>query len=206
MVVLQSIPAAARWRVHLWSGFFALIGIAALLGSIVHSLELSPEVRARLWEPLDLSLGIAVGVYLTGALGDLLGGRVALRVLPAAVLVGLGFFGLTRLVPLGFLLFILYETVAVLAALAVYAVAARRGTLPGTRWLMAALVLFLIAAAVQRSRLAADFILPLDHNGLFHLTQMIALLLLLIGLRRGMAAAAPVTGQARPVAVSPPDP
>jgi len=46
--------------------------------------------------------------------------------------------------------------------------------------------LSVIAAAVQASHLRVRLIVPFDHNGLFHLLQIGAIVLLTDGLRRGL--------------------
>jgi TctA family transporter len=80
--------------------------------------------------------------------------------------------------------FVVYEAIAMLFALVVYVVLAARETLRGAAMMAAGVLVSIVAAAVQatgavRFTLIWDF----DHNGAFHLIQMVGLLFLLIGLR-----------------------
>lgn len=99
----------------------------------------------------------------------------------------LAFYGVTRLTGGDFLVFVLYESAALLLALTIYlrlAVAGRAGAAPAS----AAFALSLTAGAVQASgvgpvRLVWEF----DHTGLFHLIELAGLVLLVVGLRRLLA-------------------
>jgi hypothetical protein len=48
------------------------------------------------------------------------------------------------------------------------------------------IALTIVAAAVQASALSVRLIVPFDHNGLFHLVQLIATAAFANGLRRGL--------------------
>jgi hypothetical protein len=85
--------------------------------------------------------------------------------------------------------FVLYETAALLLAFAIYLRLAVQGR-SGAPAVAAAFALSLTAGAVQASgvgpvRLVWEF----DHNGLFHLIELLGLLLLVVGLRRLLAGA-----------------
>ena len=73
-----------------------------------------------------------------------------------------------------------------LAALAMYASLAAARRTAGAGLVAIGLVLTIAAGVVQTSSLAVRVIVPFDHNGLFHLVQLIATAVLVIGLRRGL--------------------
>jgi hypothetical protein len=106
------------------------------------------------------------------------------------VCAAIAFFVVTRLAPGGFLVFVLYEAVAMLFALAVYGSLAFGAATLGMRWMLAGVGLNILAAAIQATRVVAfTFVWPFDHNGVFHLVQMAALVVLWRGLRASLAAA-----------------
>jgi hypothetical protein len=153
---------------------------------VAHGLDLSPTVRAALWQPLYLSLGLTVSLFLAAAVADWRGERAGRAALPWAIAAGLGFFVLTRLAGGSFGLFIVYEGIAMVATFAIYLhlwIARGRA---GAGKVALGIALTLVAAAIQASSLRVRIIWPFDHNGLFHLVQMVAVLVLVGGLRQGM--------------------
>lgn len=48
------------------------------------------------------------------------------------------------------------------------------------------IALTLVASAIQIGSLSVHIIWPFDHNGLFHLVQIVAVVFIATGLRRGM--------------------
>jgi hypothetical protein len=170
------------WRVNLWGWVFGLVGFASVLGAVAHGLDLTETVRTQLWRPLYLSLGVLVGLFAVGAVGDWRGPEAVRRLVPWGVGVGVVFFVVTQLGSGAFLVFVAYEAAAMLAALAIYGILAGRGR-PGAAVMAAGVLLNLAAAGVQASSLAVSR-LALDHNGLFHLVQMAGMAVLALGVRR----------------------
>ena len=170
-------------KVTLWVLVLALFTIAAVLGAVAHGLDLSPAVVTVLWQPLFLSLGLVVALFGVAAVYDAVGPRAARRLLAPALIAGAGFYLVTLLIPGTFRVFVLYEAVAMLAALALYGALAVR-TRSRWAWLMALGVgLNIVAAAVQASgTIRLDIGVPLDHNGIFHLVQMVAIVVLVAGI------------------------
>ena len=185
------------WKVGIWSGAFALLGVGALLGAIAHGFEMADGVRALLWAPLYLSLGLAVALFGTGAVHDMFGPRASRRALPVLVVTALAFFALT-LLDGRFLAFVLYEGVVMALALAAYAWLAVTARLPGAGWMAVGIVLSLLAAALQATRIVPrlELVWTFDHNGIFHLVQMPALILLALGLTMALRAR-PTAGDIR---------
>lgn len=174
-------------RRHLWSAVFALVGLASLLGAVVHGVALPPTLGAALWHPLYLGLGLAVALILVGAVLDARGRAPARRALWPALATGLAAYGVTQALDGAFVVFLIYQGLATGAALALYAGLAVRGGLPGAATVTVALALNLVAAAVQASDLSLRLIWPFDHNGLFHLLLLPALGLLYAGIARGQS-------------------
>ena len=183
---LQWFQPAPSWRIQIWSWSFGLIALAASLGAITHGLVLAPTLRRRLWGALTLALGLAVSLFVVGVVHDLYGMEAARRFLPLMLLTGVGVFLISRLWAGLFIVFIVFEGVALAAALAAYAQPggsrrARRGGPDGGGRLVS-----MAAAGTQAARrLRLEFIWEFDHNGIFHLLQTAGLMLLCQGISEG---------------------
>ena len=95
------------------------------------------------------------------------------------------FYGVTRLTGGDFLVFVVYEAAALLFSLAVYLRLAAGKRRAGAGAMTAALALSLAAGGVQAADIGTVRILwEFDHNGLFHLVQLVGLAFLVLGLRR----------------------
>lgn len=178
-------PTVRKRKALLWCLVFGLVGLAASLGASVHGFEWTQGVRSLLWKPLFLSLGIAVALFLLGAILDWRGDDVAARLLPWFVLMGCVFFGITELLKRGFILFVLYEGVFMCCTLAVYVfLAIKHERRPrGAAVVAIAVFLNLVGAAVQTTDISFRVVVPFDSNGIFHMIQAVALALLYVGLR-----------------------
>ena len=173
--------SASRWRTRLWQGVFALTAVGAALGALTHGMAWPVAVYAALWHPLYLALGLAVALILVGAVHDRWGVGPARRLLIPMLLVGTTAYLVTQALDGAFVVFLVYEGGATLAALGIYAQLAMRGNRAGAGTIAAGLALNLVAAVVQASDLAFTLVWPFDHNGLFHLVLLPALALVLIG-------------------------
>jgi hypothetical protein len=189
VVYLLRFSELAGWKVGLWCWVFGLLAAAALLGAVAHGFVWSTTVWNLLWIPLFLLLGLTVALFVVGAIYDWRGFVPARSSLPILVLLALLFFGVTRFAPGAFLIFVLYEVVAMLFALGVYgmlAVTARSG---GMGLMAFGIALNIVAAAIQATRTVSFTLLwPFDHNGVFHLVQMVALVVLTAGIKSSLAA------------------
>lgn len=125
-------------------------------------------------------------LFAAAAVHDGWGSAIARRLLPALLGAGVLFF-LVTLVRLGsFAVFLVYEAAAMLFALAIYTRLALRRRLAGATWIGVGIALNLLAAGVQATgsvRLRIG--VPFDHNGVFHLIQIVAIGVLVAGVRRG---------------------
>jgi len=186
--LLRTAPAN-RWRTNLWCSAFALLAIASFLGTLIHALELPKSIRIALWTPLYLSLGILVLLFIVGAVADWRGKVEAKRLVPWGIGVSAAFFGLTALLDGKFIVFIVYAATIMLSALAIYTFLAATHRLKGAAVVALAIILNLAAAAVQASNLSLHLLFPFDHNGLFHLVQILSTAVLGLGLHLGMKSA-----------------
>jgi hypothetical protein len=177
---LQHALVGDLWQRGVWSAVFALLVGASALGAFVHGVELGADTRRLLWLPLYLCLGLAVSLFAVGAVADWLGTAAARQFLPWAIAAGVAFVGASQLLGGAFVVFVIYEGVAMLGALAIYVLLAVRGA-PGALTTAAGIALTLAASVVQASPLKLTIVVPFDHNGLFHLVQMPAIVLVARG-------------------------
>jgi len=184
--------AVDPWKVGLWSWLLGLFALASVLGAVAHGLDLTERVRDFLWQPLYLCLGLVVALFAVAAIRDRLGEMAARRALPWMIVLGFGFFAITRIGSGNFLVFIAYEAVGMLGALVLYLDAAVRPRVPGAALMAVGVTLNLLAAAMQQSSVSLDVpYFPLDHNGVFHLVQMVAVVVLTTGVLRGLTPGEP---------------
>lgn len=190
-VYLYRISQKSRWKTTLWIWLFVLLAISAILGTIIHGLEMPKVFKTLLWHPLYLSLGLLVGMFMVAVIYDIWGKAAARQALPIMAVVSVGFFGTTLIWRDNFLVFIIYEAVVMLFALGGYIWVTCRGHLEGA-WLMAlGIFVTIIAAGIQASKaFSFTFIWSFDHNGIFHLLQMVGIVLLAAGLRRALSSRA----------------
>jgi hypothetical protein len=170
------------YKARVWAAAFGLLGLASALGVVQHGLQTSPAMQELVIHVRDLTLALTIALFVDGAWLDRWGVRGASRILPLLLPVALAFFAITFIFPTTFLPFIVYETVAMLFALGIYISLAltRR---PGAGLMTAGILVTILAAVVQVSSLAVDVIWRLDHNSLFHLIQMMGVVLLFSGVR-----------------------
>jgi hypothetical protein len=171
-----------------WQAALASTAVASVLGAVAHGLRLPAATRELLWQPLYLALGITMALFVVGAVRDWRSEAAARRVLAPMLAVAVAFYVITRLTRGSFLAFVIYEAAALVFSLAVYLGLAGQSR-AGAALMAAALAVSLAAGAVQAAdlgvvRLVWDF----DHNGVFHLVQLVGLGLLVAGLRLRLAA------------------
>jgi hypothetical protein len=174
-------------KVTVWILVLALLAVASALGTVAHGFDLSSDAIYLLWQPLFLSLGLVVALFVVAAAYDGLGADIARRLLIPALIVGASFYLITLLFPGTFLVFVLYEAVAMLVALVLYVRLALKN---GERWswlMVLGIGLNIVAAGIQASgSVRLNLGVPLDHNGVFHLVQMVAIVVLVVGVGRSL--------------------
>jgi hypothetical protein len=139
---------------------------------------------------LYLSLSLSVGSFLVGAVAEWRGDAAARTLLPWTIALAAGLLGVSGLFDGAFVVFLAYEGVVMLMTLAIYVSLALAGRQPGAAVVSTGIALTLVAAAIQASTLRARLIVPFDHNGLFHLVQIVALVVIAAGVRIGLDAEA----------------
>lgn len=179
--------AGNRDKAAIWMWVAGLLALASLLGAIAHGLEMSAQTRELVWQPLNLCLGLALGMFMAGAILDLAGRVAARKAIPILLGAGILFYVVTRLIPGTFMTFIAYEAVALLVSLGVYGWLAANRALPGAGWMVAGVFVTIVAAVVQATGTAGTAIVgSFDNNGVFHLIQMVGIVLIALGLRQGL--------------------
>jgi len=106
------------WKINIWSAAIGLIGLAAALGATAHGLVLPRAFHRRIWLALNMALSLAISLFVVGVVYDLWGFEISLTTLPILLIAGLGFYLTTLIYPGIFFLFIVYEGVALVFALA----------------------------------------------------------------------------------------
>ena len=168
----------------LWRSVFVLLAITALLGAIAHGVVLTDIAFVNIWRATYLGLSLLVAAFFLAALRDVAGDTAARRGWLVVTLVALAAWMVFLVDPDNFLPFVIYESVAMLLALTGYLWLSWRGTLAGAGWVTAAIGVNIAAAAIQASgTISFTLIWPFDHNGVFHLVQMLGIPLLVQGLR-----------------------
>lgn len=172
----------------IWMSVFALMAIASLLGAAAHGFDLSSRVRTALWQPLYLSLGLIIALLIVAGIHDWRGETAARTLLPWAVAAGAGFYAVTYALGGAFAIFIVFEAVAMIFVCGLYLLLWSRGA-PGSALITAGVGLSIAAAAVQATTMSVRVVVPFDHNGLFHLVQLVATSVLAAGVRASLDAA-----------------
>jgi hypothetical protein len=174
-----------EWKAKLWERLFFLLTLASFLGAIVHSIKIPERQYNLLWSLINLSLGLMVAVFVIAVLNDLKGMAFSKKLFPIILALGIGFWVTTLYFPDNFLVFTIYEMVAMLFSLCGYVWLAYKGRLYGA-WLMSTgIFVSIVAAMVQASKMRSfQLIWEFDHNGVYHLIQIVWILFLLAGLRK----------------------
>jgi hypothetical protein len=192
IIHLHSLRELDPLKVDLWSWVLGLVGFAALLGAIVHGVDIpSGGVRSLLWKALLLALSLGVAIFVVAAVYDLRGQSWALRVLPAAGAASFVFWIATvSAFQDSFRPLVLYQTVAMVIALGIYLWLAAAGRVPGSKEIALAIILNIVAAGLQSTgTVKVKLLWPFDHHGVCHLVQIAALMVLIVGLHVGLSGA-----------------
>lgn len=177
------LDARPSWTRTVWIWLFALTALASVFGTAAHGLALTERARNMLWQPLYLSLGVTVALFVVAGVSDWRGEATARTLLPWALAVGVGFFALTNLLSGAFIVFVAYEAVAMVLVLGMYVMLWSVRGLPGAPLVVAGIGLSIVAAAVQATTMTARIVVAFDHNGLFHLIQIVGMVVLGAGVR-----------------------
>ncbi|MGA1872890.1 MAG: DUF6962 family protein [Thermoplasmatota archaeon] len=173
------------FRKVIWFWAFEFLAVAAIVGAIAHGFEMPGSLNDGIWNIINFSLGMTIALFLIGTVRDLKGDRFSLMFLYVMIGISLGFFIVTVLVPGIFLIFIIYESIAMLFAFGAYCYLYLKRRFPGSGFIAVAILITMIAAAIQATEsIGMTVIWEFDHNGIFHIVQMLALPLFAVGLSR----------------------
>lgn len=186
--VLVQIRVWRGFKSTIWTWAFGLLAAASFIGAVAHGLAMSNATNNLLWQPLNLSLGLVLGFFVVGAAFDFWGESTARKMIPVMVILGIVFYLVTVLIPGTFLTFIAYEALAMFFALGVYFFLMVKKSVAGAGWMTAGVLVTIIAAVLQAvGPNQQSLVWYFDNNGVFHLIQIVGVLLLLRGLKIGLA-------------------
>ena len=190
MVVLLIVYSIGHSRdpkkTRIWVWAFGLLTVASLFGAAAHGFKMSERMNFILWQPINLSLGLTIALFVAGVVYDLRKFSIPFALIIALLTIALVFYLITILVPGSFAIFIIYESVAMLFALTSYLILSFREKKKGYWFMSAGILVTMIAAAIQATgSINFKLVWEFDHNGIFHLVQIIGLFFLLTGLRFG---------------------
>lgn len=156
-----------------WTLAFAALAIGAFLGGTVHGFRLE-----ALWKPTVLVVGIASFGMLAGSAYATTTGNVR-RALVIAAALKLALYEAWMLGHDAFI-FVVADTAS--AMLAVAALHLLRVGNPASRWILGGVLVSLAAAGIQAARVAPHE--HFNHNDLYHVVQIVAMLLYYAGVKR----------------------
>jgi hypothetical protein len=171
------------WPRSVWLWLFALTALASGLGAAAHGFALTDRARNALWQPLYVSLGLTIALFVVAAISDWRGEAAARSFLPWALAIGIGFYAMTYFLNGAFIIFVAYEAIAMFFVLGVYSTLWLSRSLPGAPLIVVGIALSIVAAAVQASTMTVRAGVTFDHNGLFHLIQLVGMVVLASGVR-----------------------
>ena len=178
LVLLRKNCSAAS---RLWQIAFAALAAGAFLGGTYHGFRIE-----WLWKPTVLSVGVASFGMLAGSAYSTTSGNIR-RALVIIAVVKLVAYEAWMLGHDAFI-FVVADTAS--AMLAVAALHLLRLDNPATRWILGGVAVSLLAAGIQAGRVALHE--HFNHNDLYHVVQMAAMLLYYAGVKR-MADFSPVS-------------
>ena len=184
---LQQLDSPEVWKINVWCGAFAFIGLSGILGAMAHGLELTEVRHQQIRNLLNFALGLAVSIFVIGVIYDFWGLARSRKMLPWMLAIAVGFYLITRLYTGIFFVFIVYEALALLFALTAYSWLALKGHLNGSLIMALGILISILAAGIQANKnVSVKLIVEFDHNGVFHIVQIIGMLFLLAGLQKSL--------------------
>ena len=180
----RGVPRKPMWT-DIWCWVFGCLSVASFLGAASHGLKMADWYRAAIWIPAYLALGLTMALFVVAAVSMHWDHSLARRCLPLAVLSAGLFFAVTQFWSDSFLLFVIFESVAMFFSLALYAVCFWKRREAGSGWLAAGVLVGIVAALADTQKwLRMTMVWEFDNHGVFHLIQMVSLLLLTIGIHQ----------------------
>lgn len=184
---IKRIGQTEPFKMKVWWWVFSLLAAASLLGAVAHGFKLAEWAQTWLWSLLYLALDGVIALFLLAVIYEIWGEQISRRFFP----LGLGLAATVFIVNLlcaEFVVFIIYEAVGMVLALFGYIWLTWQRTLVGAWYMAAGVFITLLAAVVQAGELFTfSFIWSFDHNGVYHLIQIVGVGFLLFGLRTSLS-------------------
>lgn len=181
-VIRRKTVTRPMWT-QVWAWVFALLSVASLIGAVAHGMEMAASIESAIWTPAYLALGLTMALFVIAAITMSVGHEKSRRFLLPAVLVAFAFFTITQIWSDSFLLFVIYECLAMVLSLTLYSMCFWQRRTSGSGYLAAGVLVGILAAVIDTQKtLHMILIWEFNNHGLFHLVQMISLLLLTIGI------------------------
>ncbi len=185
--IIFQLAGFAGYKADIWVWAFGCLAFSSFAAAITHGFEMTRKTNELLWMPVNLSLGLTMGLFVVGALFDLSGEAFARSALPFMLAIGFLFFLVTVWRPGSFLTFIIYEAAAMLFALGAYSYLFFTGSVSGAVWMAAGVFVTIIAAVVQvLGKAGRSIFWYFDNNSIFHFIQMLGIVLMLVGLKSSL--------------------
>ncbi len=159
----------------LWAAFFLTTGIASLIATYVHAVQLPPKQDERVSKLMIAISGISL-YFFTLAVLMTSGGTALVTRLWMWLLIPVGIYLTFVTLYYHYIVFILYSAAPMLLALACWGKALFRGEPTGL--LLTGVLVSLAGCIAQASRKQLP---PLNHNDIYHLFMIVALTLLFAG-------------------------
>jgi hypothetical protein len=183
-VIRRKTVTRPMWT-QVWAWVFALLSIASLIGAAAHGLEMAASIESAIWSPAYLALGLTMALFVIAAITMSVGHEKSRRFLLPAVMVAFAFFTITQIWSDSFLLFVIYECIAMAVSLTLYTMCFWQRKAKGSGYLATGVLVGILAAVIDTQKtIHVALIWEFNNHGVFHLVQMIRLLLLTIGLYR----------------------
>ena len=193
IVMLRTFPIRLPMWTDVWTAFFGLLAVSSTLGALAHGMHIGESAQSVIWAIVYLVLGLSMALFAIAAVTMTWNHEVARRTMPYFTAIALGFFAITQLWNDSFLLFVAYEAIAMLGALVLYSACFWSRREPNCAFIAAGILVGIVAAIVDvDSSLQMTLIWTFNNHGLFHLVQMLALSLIMVGIFQSHQAGAMV--------------
>lgn len=188
LVLLHRRPVSDELKRRFWSWMYGFLAMASLLGSVAHGYVLPDPFLKGIWHVLYLLLGFTVAFFAIGAIHELWGANASKKTISYILVVAFCFYLVTVFVPGSFLVFIAYEAVALAGALSVYLYLGFRNRSKACFLMVAGIAVSILAAVIQATEsMRINLIWEFDHNGIFHLVQIVGIIIIYYSLRKSLS-------------------
>lgn len=177
-----------RLKSFFWAAGICLVGLAGLMGSIIHGFRPPGGVLLNALNiSCDLCQIFSAGMFLSGVVFDLFGPGAARQGLPYILSASFVGYLAAYWLSMPSATSVVYETAAMLVVFTFYSWLATRFQFRGARWVSLGAVFFIAAALLQAGPTARfNFFWPVDVYAVANVFRMLGLLALACGLRSAL--------------------